>query len=74
MKARILADEPIFGPHIGAKLMKKVIVELREDGWSTTQTFTVSADNPDVTRGEIELAVHNILRDAGKPETFNWAW
>ena len=44
MRARILMDEPIYGPPTGTTLMKKVTVELHADGWSKTVSITVPAD------------------------------
>jgi hypothetical protein len=73
MRARILMDEPFYGPHMGTKLMKKVMLELRGNGWSKTEIVIVPADDPNETRREIEQAVRKILRDNGKDETFSWA-
>jgi hypothetical protein len=71
MRARILADEPIIGPHVGAKLMKRVTVKLSEDGWTKTVRFTIPAEEE--TMQEIDQAVRKFLRDNGKDETFDWA-
>jgi hypothetical protein len=71
MRARIVADEPIIGPHVWAKLMKRVTVKLSEDGWTKTVSFTVPAEEE--TLQEIDQAVRKFLRDNGKDETFDWA-
>jgi hypothetical protein len=60
-------DEPICVSEVGAKLMKKIIVELLTDGRSKTVSVT-PADL--VAQSEIDKAMRKILRGNGKDETF----
>ena len=73
MKARILADEPIYAGRIGAKLMKKVTIKLWDEtgGWSKAVTFDLPAEFE--VRPDIDDAVREILRDEGKDGNFEWA-
>jgi len=73
MQARILMDEPVYGPHVSRNRMKKVTVELRADGWLKTTIITVPADDPIEMRREINNSVRKFLRDNGKDEAFDWA-
>jgi hypothetical protein len=73
MRVKVLRDEVLQGPHIDARRMKKLTVELRENGWSTVEIITLPDDDPDETVQELDEAVRRILKVNGKNENFVWA-